>query len=77
MKCKSCKFWKYNGFGTGICSGLSGQQKVVPLPDKIDKKGIPQKRGKLLRVRSGVISGLENRVLTPEDWYCKNWRNKC
>jgi len=77
MKCKMCKFWKHNGPRMGICSGLSMETKVFPLPDTIDKKGNPQKRGKLLRVCSGVISGIGNRVLTPEDWHCKNWRSKC
>lgn len=60
----------------GVCSGLSGETKVVSLPDTIDKKGNVQKRGKLLKVRSGVISGLTNYVLTPEDWFCKNWSRK-
>ena len=75
MKCKSCKFWKYNGFQMGTCSGLSSEHKVVPLPNTVDKKGNAQKRGKLLQVRSGV-TGLTNPVITPEDFYCKNWSRK-
>ena len=76
MKCKSCKFWTYNGFQMGTCSGLSSQHKVIPQPPVIDKKGNLQKRGKIVQVRSGVISGLDNYVLTPENFYCRNWRKK-
>jgi hypothetical protein len=74
MKCRTCKHWKSNSFETGTCSGLSAEFKVIPLPPVLDKKGNWQKRGKLLRVRSGV-SGV-TKVTTPQDFYCKNWRLK-
>jgi hypothetical protein len=71
MKCKTCKYWDYK---TKICSGLSAEYKVVPLPPVVDFKGKVQKRGKLLTIRSGVI-GVRN-PMTQEDFYCKNWRQK-
>jgi hypothetical protein len=74
MKCRTCKHWKSNLFETGTCSGLSAEFKVIPLPSVLDKKGNWQKRGKLLRVRSGV-SGIAE-VITPQDFYCKNWNQK-
>jgi hypothetical protein len=75
MKCKTCKHWKSNPFGTGICSGITSEFKTVSLPSVIDKKGNEQKRSKLLRVRYGIF-GIIDTVMTPPDFYCKNWRQK-
>lgn len=55
--------------------GLQSEYKMVQLPSFIDKKGLEQKRSKLLRVRSGVIGDF-GMIKTPEDFYCKNWTQK-
>lgn len=60
----------------GACTGLSSQVMVISQPPRIDGKGNLQKRGKMIRVRSGVVAGLMGHVVTPEDWCCKNWKAK-
>jgi hypothetical protein len=74
MRCKTCKHWDST---ESICSGITSSHKVVQLPSILDKKGNPQKRGRLLQIRSGIsLTGIGVKVVTPEDFYCKNWSRK-
>jgi hypothetical protein len=70
-KCKTCKYWDYQTFGIGNCSGITPSSMVIPIPNQ--PKGKPN--GKLITVRSGLITDASF-LKTTEDWNCKNWSRK-
>lgn len=69
-KCRTCKYWKREGFGIGKCSGITGSVFVIPIPNQ--PKG--KTNGKLVS-KSGLITN-GTYLATPEDFNCKNWSKK-
>ena len=69
-KCKTCKYWNYQGFNIGDCSGITPTAIVIPIPNQ--PKGKPN--GKLI-VKSGIVTN-GTFFKTPGDFNCKNWGEK-
>ena len=69
-KCKTCRYWNYQGFNIGDCSGITPTAIVIPIPNQ--PKGKPN--GKLI-VKSGIVTN-GTFFKTPGDFNCKNWREK-
>jgi hypothetical protein len=66
MKCKTCAHWYDSKYGLGKCKGIFGRSVVM---------NIGENKKTLMSVRSGVIVQATY-VMTPSDWYCKNWKKK-
>jgi len=66
MNCRTCKHSYDSKLGLGKCKGIFGSTFVIP---------ISETKGKLVSARKGIIAQTSY-VMTPEDWYCKNWTHK-
>ena len=66
MKCKTCKHWYDHKHGLGKCKGIFGRSVVMK---------IGENKKTLMSIRSGVIAQVTH-IMTPSDWYCKNWERK-
>lgn len=69
-KCKTCRYWNYQGFSLGTCSGIRVSSLIVPIPNQ--PKGKPN--GKLL-TKDGIVTDASF-ITTTQDWFCKNWERK-
>lgn len=69
-KCKTCKFWNYQGHKMGKCSGIFSNALLVPIPNQPKEK--PDAK---MIVREGIITNSDY-VTTTQNWYCKNWSLK-
>jgi hypothetical protein len=69
-KCKTCKYWDYQGNKIGKCSGIVSSSIVIHIPNQPKEK--PD--GKLI-TKEGIITDA-NFIMTTQDWNCKNWELK-